>query len=292
MAAASLGQNANLNGAIPFPADNFWNTDISSAAVDSRSAAIISNISSVLGVGPGSTMTIPYVVVSGSQAKVPVSISNAEQSDAGPYPVPADAPVEGGDGHVVVIDKDNNRLYEMYSASKNSDNSWNAESAAIFHLDSNNVRPTAQPDWTSADAAGLPIFPGLVRSEEASKGAGGIKHALRFTIPSSLILNRSYTAPATHWIKTSCTASACIPFGAKLRLKSSFQIPSGVSTETKAVLQALKTYGMVLADVGSFYIVGSTDLYGKDASIRSELRSQVKATDLEVVQMNGGVVTR
>ncbi len=291
LSSADVGENASLNGAIPFPADNFWNQDISTAEVDSRSAGIISAISGALGVGPGVTLTIPYVVVSGSQTKVQVWASNTEESDVGQFPIPANAPVEKeNDGHVLVVDKDNHRLYELYQASRNGDNSWNAESSALFHLDSNNVRPTAQPGDTSADAAGLRIFPGLIRYDEASKGEGGIKHALRFTIPSSLIQHRSYTAPATHFIQTSCTSLACMPFGAKLRLKSSFQIPAGVNTETKAILKALKTYGMVLADVGSFYIVGSEDTRMAEATIRTQLRSQIKVSDLEVVQM-GSVIT-
>ena len=176
--AHALGDGANLNGAIPFPADNAWNTDISAAPVDPNSGNLIASIGASTGLFPdfgsgtwnGAPIGIPYVVVPGTQPRVAIHFTQPwDENDPGPYPIPADAKVEGedpavpgsgGDRHVLVIDRDNDRLYELYRAFRNGDGSWNAESAALFHLDSNNVRPGGQPGWTSADAAGLPIFPG------------------------------------------------------------------------------------------------------------------------------------
>lgn len=287
LSAASLGNNASLNGAIPFPADNAWNTSVASAQVDSNSAAILSFIgtSRVL----RSDLTVPYVVVSGTQAKVSVTFTDyASESDPGPYPIPSTTPTESGsDSHAIVVDKDNNRLYEVFLASKISDTAWTGASGAVFHLDSNNVRPTLPngEHWTSADAAGLPIFPGLLRYDEASKGAGGIQHALRFTVPTT---RKAYVPPATH-AAGSCTATNCPPMGMRVRLKASYQIPSSFSTEAKAILTALKTYGMFLADNGSsYYMTGAPDSRWP-SSLNSEL-GQISGADLEVVQMNGLVV--
>ena len=199
-AAAALGAGAALNGALAFPADNPWNTDISAAAVDPNSDALIASIGLGVGLHPdfgagllnGAPIGIPYVVVAGSQVRVAMTwTAYGSESEPGPYPVPATAPVEGGaaltntgDRHVLVIDRDNDRLYELFSAYANADGSWDAACGAVFHLDSNAVRPSAQPGWTSADAAGLPIFPGLARYEEAL-GPGAIRHALRFTVQRS-----------------------------------------------------------------------------------------------------------
>lgn len=287
LSAASLGNNASLNGAIPFPADNPWNTSVASAAVDSNSSAILSFIgtSRVL----RSDMTVPYVVVSGTQSKVSVTFTDyASESDPGPYPIPATTPTESGsDSHAIVVDKDNNRLYEVFLASKISDTAWTGASGAVFHLDSNNVRPTmpAGEHWTSADAAGLPIFPGLLRYDEASKGPGGIQHALRFTVPTT---RKAYVPPATH-AAGSCTATNCPPMGMRVRLKASYQIPASFSTEAKAILTALKTYGMFLADNGSsYYMTGAPDSRWP-STLNSEL-GQISGGDLEVVQMNNLVV--
>src|ERR1700754_4774833 len=149
----------------------------------------------------------------------------ADESDPGPYPVPPNAPVEGapdlnGDRHAIVIDRDHNRIYELYRAFANGDGSWNAGCGAVFHADSNNVRPTAPAGWTSADAAGLPVFPGLARYDEAVLGPGGVRHALRFTVQRS---RRAYVPPASHWASSSTSASLP-PMGMRVRLKSSFVI--------------------------------------------------------------------
>jgi hypothetical protein len=296
LSSASLGNNASLNGAIAFPASNAWNTDISGAAVDPNSATLLASIGLSTGLRPdfgagtwnGAPIGIPYVVVAGNQAKVAIKFTAyGSESDPGPYPVPATAPVEGGsntdgDRHVLVIDRDDNRLYELYRAFLNADGSWNADCGAVFALDSNNVRPGGQPGWTSADAAGLPVFPGLARYDEAALGAGGIKHALRFTAAKT---RKAYLPPATHWASTS-TSAALPPMGMRVRLKAGFVIPATFSAESKAILTALKTYGMLLADNGSnWYISGAPDPRWSSKLI-TELGS-VKGSDIEVVRMDG-----
>lgn len=304
MAGADLGIGANLNGAIPFPADNAWNTDISQAAVDPNSSNLISSIGLNTGLHPdfgsgtysGGVIGIPYVVVSSAQTPVPVTITAyASQSDPGPFPVPDNAPIEGepvgaasggpgGDMHVLVIDRDTNRLYEMWQSSPasylTSGTAWSASSAALFHLDSDNVRPTAGADWTSADAAGLPIFPGLVRYEEAHNGV--IPHALRFTVNKT---RAAYLPPADHYA-SSDTSTNVPPMGMRVRLKASYVIPSSFSPEVKAILQAMKTYGMIVADNGSsWYVSGAPDSRWDDNALSA--LSQVTGSDFEVVLMTG-----
>lgn len=299
MAGADLGAGAHLNGAIAFPASNAWNTDISNAPVDPNSANLIATIGSSTGLHPdfgsgffnGGPIGIPYIVVSGAQTRVVVNFTAyGSESDAGPYPVPSNAPIEGeatggpqatGDRHVLVIDRDNNRLYEMFRAFPQNDGSWNADSGAVFHLDSNSVRPTALPGWTSADAAGLPIFPGLVRYDEAASGT--IRHALRFTVSQS---RKAYVPPATHWASTSTDVNRP-PMGMRVRLKASYSIPAGFSTETRAILQAMKTYGMIVADNGSnWYVSGAPDTRWNNTRLNTEL-GQVKGSDFEVIRMDG-----
>jgi hypothetical protein len=299
MSAADLGAGANLNGAVPFPAGNAWNTDISTAPVDTNSGALISSIGLGTGLHPdfgsglyaGAPIGIPYVVVPGSQPRVAILfVSYGDESDPGPYPVPVNAPIEGrqadgsafgGDRHVLVIDRDAKLLYELANAYPQSDGTWQASCGAVFHLDSNNVRPTAQPGWTSADAAGLPIFPGLVRYEEAASGVIG--HALRFTVNTT---RKAYVPPATHWASSS-TNPDLPPMGMRVRLKSGFTIPSGFSTESKSILQTLKTYGMFVADNGSnWYMSGAPDPRWNNDNLVNELGS-VKGSDFEVVRMDG-----
>lgn len=294
---AALGAGAALNGAVAFPAGNAWNTDISAAPVDPNSDALIQSIGLATGLHAdfgaglhqGAPIGIPYVVVAGTQARVPIVwTAYGDESDDGPYPVPANAPVEGGvnstgDRHVLVIDRDNNRLFELGRAFINGDGSWNATCGAVFHLDSNNVRPTAQAGWTSADAAGLPIFPGLARYEEAALGPGGIRHALRFTVQAS---RRAYVPPATHWASSNTSASLP-PMGMRVRLKAGFVIPANFSAESKALLTAMKTYGMLMADNGSnWYVSGAPDERWNNDALSREL-AQVHGRDFEVVRMDG-----
>jgi hypothetical protein len=294
---ASLGVGASLNGAVPFPADNAWNQDISKAAVDPNSDNLIASIGLATGLHPDfgagyyqhSIIGIPYVVVPDSQMYVTIHLkAYKSESDKGPYPVPPDAPIEGmrddgrkfgGDRHVIVIDRDTNRLYEMGRAFPQPDISWNADVGAIFHADSDNVRPTQKPGWTSADAAGLPIFPGLVRYDEVT--AGVIAHALRFTVANT---RKAYVKPANHWA-SDLTSANLPPMGMRVRLKASYQIPASFSQQTKVILTALKTYGMFVADNGSnWYISGAPDDRWNNDRLVSELR-QVTGADFEVVKM-------
>jgi hypothetical protein len=299
MAAASLGAGASLNGAVPFPADNAWNTDISAAPVDPNSDNLIAAIGAGTGLHPdfasgyyrGQTIGIPYVVVAAGQPPVPIDFTAfADESDPGPYPVPPDAPIEGqtrsgkpfgGDRHVLVIDRDSNRLYEMFRAFPLADGSWRAAAGAIFDLDSDSVRPTAQPGWTSADAAGLPIFPGLVRFDEIA--AGMIPHALRFTVAHT---REAYVPPANHWA-SSDTNPNLPPMGMRVRLKASYQIPAGFHRQIRVILAALQTYGMIVADNGSdWFVSGAPDPRWNNSALVGELR-QVTGSNFEVVQMLG-----
>jgi hypothetical protein len=298
-ATAALGIGAALNGSLAFPADNAWNADISGAAVDPNSDALIASIGLATGLHPdfgaglynGAPIGIPYVVVAGTQAKVAIAFTAyGSESDAGPYPVPANAPVEGGsaasntgDRHVLVIDRDANRLYELDDATINADGSWNAACGAVFHLDSDTVRPTAQPGWTSADAAGLPIFPGLARYEEAAAGPGGIGHALRFTVQQT---RRAWVPPASHYASSN-TSPNLPPMGMRVRLKGSYAIPASFSIETQALLAAMQTYGMIVADNGSnWFVSGAPDDRWDNNALVSELR-QVQGQNFEVVRMDG-----
>ncbi len=289
MAGADLGVGASLHGARPFPADNAWNTDISAAPVDPNSDALIASIGS--GLYAGAPIGIPYVVVGAAQPPVTIHfMAYGSESDPGPYPVPPNAPIEGelangspfgGDRHVIVIDRDANRLYELFNAFINGDGSWNADSGAVFHLDSDNVRPTAQAGWTSADAAGLPIFPGLARYDEAA--AGVIAHALRFTVSQT---RRAYVPPASH-AASSNSSPNLPPMGMRVRLKASYVIPQSFSAQTQVILRALKTYGMIVADNGSdWYISGAPDPGWNNAALVAELRT-VTGSDFEVVRMDG-----
>ncbi len=301
-AGAALGVNASLNGAVAFPADHAFNQDISKLPVDPNSAAIIASIGLTKPIHPdfgsgtynGSIIGIPYDVVSGKQAKVAIKFTAyGSESDAGPYPIPGDAPIErqkpaggtfDGDRHVLVVDKDANKLYELFNAFKQPNGSWNADSGAVFNLASTNIRPTGRMGWTSADAAGLPIFPGLVRYDEVA--AGKILHAIRFTVAHS---RRAYVAPATHFASSN-TATNLPPMGMRVRLKASYQIPASFSPETKVILTAMKTYGLILADNGSdWFISGAPDPRWNNDKLVNELR-QVVGSNFEVVKMSGVVV--
>ena len=280
-----LGQNASLGGFVPFPGSNLWNTDISTAPVDPNSNSIISNyVGSSTHMHPDfgtdPTYGIPYVIVDGNQSLVPIHLgAYAGDSDPGPMPVPANAPVEGGssstgDRHVLVLDNANCFLYELYNASPGSGGSWSADSTAVWDLLSNEQRPYT---WTSADAAGLPIFPGLIRYDEAA--AGNIQHAFRFTLPHT---RAAFIPPASHWAANTSDANAP-PMGMRLRLKSSYDI-SGFSTQMQAILTAMKKYGLILADNGSsLFVTGASDSrWGSDL----DSLKTVPATAFEVVEMS------
>jgi hypothetical protein len=284
----SLGQRASLGGFVPFPSDSLWNQDISSAPVDTNSSAIIGFIGSGtfmhadFGAGQylGSTIGIPYLVVGGQQPPVTINFTAyGSESDPGPMPVPVTAPIEGypnpgtGDRHVLVLDNSNCFLYEL-SSSYVSGNSWNAGSAAVWDLLSNEQRPYT---WTSADAAGLPIFPGLARYDEVA--AGKISHALRFTLQNS---RAAFIPPASHWAASSSDSNAA-PMGMRMRLKASFDV-SGYSTANQVILNALKKYGMIMADNGSnLYLSGAPDDRWDNTDLH--ILGQVSASDFEVLQM-------
>jgi hypothetical protein len=284
------GISPSLDGVSLFPTDNPWNRRIDAEPVDPGSDAIIGSIGRDAGLHPdfganylGGPFGIPYVVVDGSQPAVPVTFDYADESDPGPYPIPPDAPIEGGadaagDRHILVVDRDAGRLYELFDAHRSGDG-WHAGSGAVFDLASNALRPAG---WTSADAAGLPILPGLARYDEVA--AGEIAHALRFTVRNS---RRAYVAPARHWASSNTSASLP-PMGARLRLKASFD-ESGYPPQARVVLTALKRYGMIVADNGSnWFISGAPDARWNDDDLRS-LR-QVTGNDFEVVRM-GTIVT-
>ncbi|MBK7893508.1 MAG: hypothetical protein IPJ90_01120 [Anaerolineaceae bacterium] len=250
-----------------FPGDNIWNTPINSLPVHPNSASYINTIGATAGLHPdfgsgvwppgsNSPIGIPYVDVPGSQPKVTVNfIWWPDESDPGPYPVPANAPIEGGpdasgDRHVLVLDRDNCILYELYSAYPQNDGSWEAGNGAVYDLNSHALRPDG---WTSADAAGLPILPGLVRYDEVA--AGEIRHAIRFTAPQT---QAAHLWPARH-DASSLTGSSYPPMGLRLRLRADYDI-SGFSPPMQVILQAFKTYGLILADNGSaWYISGVPD---------------------------------
>ena len=284
----SAGQGGSLNGFVPFPADNLWNKDISSAPVDPNSAAIINFIGGGIGLHPdfgagqfnGSIIGIPYLVVGSAQGPVSINLTDfADESDPGPMPIPVTAPIEGdpnpsGDQHVLVLDNSNCWLYELYNASHNT-TSWSAASTTVWDLAADEQRPYT---WTSADAAGLPIFPGLARYDEVA--AGQINHALRFTLQAS---RAAFVPPASHWAANSTNTFAA-PMGMRLRLKSSFDI-YGFSAANQVILAALKKYGMIMADNGSsMYISGAPNDRWNNGDLHN--LGSVTTSDFEVIEMN------
>lgn len=268
--------NGDIDTALPvdqtfgcevFSEDNPWNTEISNFPVHENSDAFIASIGADRGlhmdfgtVWEGVPNGIPYVVVDANTPRVGVTFGYADESDAGLYPIPPDAPIEGGpnstgDRHILMVDKDACMLYELFYAwppgegENPSDTTWYAGSGAVFDLSSNALRPDG---WTSADAAGLPILPGLVRYEEAVT-EGVIDHALRFTVSTS---QAAYIPPATHYASSN-TSSDAPPMGLRFRLKADYDI-SGFSPEIQVIAQAMKIYGLIVADNGSnWYISGA-----------------------------------
>jgi hypothetical protein len=254
--------SASIAGCPLFPPDNPWRRDISHAPVSSRSAAWVASIGSGRFLHPdfGSNPSygIPYSVVPAGQPKVAVRFTAyGDESDPGPYPIPPTARIEaGGDAHVLVASGDCH-LYELYGAAR-SGSGWTAQSGAVFNLTSDAFRPAG---WTSADAAGLPILPGLVRRDEVL--AGHIDHALRFTVATT---QRGYISPATHQAG-STTDPNVPPMGARFRLRASFDL-SRYHGAARIVLQCLKTYGMFVADNGSnWFLSGASDSRWDDTDL-------------------------
>lgn len=273
-----------------FPADNPWNQDISALPIHPNSANYLASIGLDTGLHPdfgteweGAPIGIPYVLVDGDQAKVPVTFDYDDESDPGPYPIPADAPIEGGadsdgDRHVIVIDVDNRLLYELFYA-RPTLTGWMAGSGAVFDLTTNDLRPAG---WTSADAAGLPIFPGLARYDEIVE-KGELNHALRFTVAHS---QRAYIAPARHYASSSLDPNLP-PMGLRVRLRADFD-ESPFPASVQVILRGLKRYGMIVADNGSnWYISGAPDSRWNDEELAT-LR-MVHGRDFEVVQTGDAV---
>jgi hypothetical protein len=284
-----LGIGASLNGFIPFPAENLWNQNIASSPVDPNSDSIINFIGTNTPLHPdfgsglyaGQSIGIPYIVVSGTPLVKVNFTAYGDESDPGPMPVPADAPIEGypkpgsGDRHVLVLDRDNCWLYELYDSHLLKNGNRDAASAAVWDLLNGEQRPYT---WTSADAAGLPIFPGLARYDEYAEGA--IQHALRFTLQYS---QAAFTPPASHWAANSTNPYAA-PMGMRLRLKASYDI-SGFPAQSKVILTALQQYGMIMADNGSsMFVSGAPDSRWDNDDLGA--LKQVPASAFEVVLMN------
>jgi hypothetical protein len=290
---AGLGVNASFGGKRLLPDDSPWNQDISKEPVDPNSDNLIRSIGLNKPLHPdfgttfqGNPNGIPYVIVSGDQKKVPVSFRYADESDPGPYPIPDNALIEGGpkskgDRHVIVVDRDNWKLYETFASYPDGSGGWKCGSGAIFDLKSNKLRP---PGWTSADAAGLPILPGLVRYDEVVEQKK-IEHALRFTVVKS---RRAYVAPATHFASNKTDANLP-PMGMRVRLKADFDV-SRFPAEVQVILTALQKYGMFVADNGSdWFISGAPDPRWNDENLRTI--KEVKGSHFEVVKM-GTIVTK
>jgi len=276
---------ASIGGCQVFPSDNSWNEDVSSLPVDPNSANYLAQMNASTkflhpDFGSNPTYGIPYVTVHGdTQPFVPINFTlYGSESDPGPYPVPPNAPVEGGSGstgdrHVLVVDIDNCVDYEMYRAFYVGPG-WNAGSGAVWHFNSDKLRTYY---WTSADAAGLPIVAGLARYDETVQ-TGAIYHALRFTVANT---QAGFILPATHYAAT-CANPNCPPMGLRVRLKASYDI-SSFHGASLVILTALKKYGMMVADNGSdWFISGSTDTRWDDTDL-DQLKT-VPASAFEVVQ--------
>ncbi len=286
-AGMSIGQLTSLNGFVPFPSSSLWNTDISSAPVDPNSANYINFIGSTVTLHPdfgagtfhSQTIGIPYQVVAGTQPKVTVTLGAfASESDPGPEPIPSNALIEGfpkpgnGDRHVLVLEKDGCWLYELFHGALSKSGQWSADSTAIWDMTIAEQRPYT---WTSADAAGLPVFAGLARFDEVASGA--INHALRFTVPTT---QQAFVLPATHWASSNTSPNAP-PMGLRLRLKASFDI-AGFPADDQVILAALKKYGMILADNGSaIFISGAPDNRWNNTDLN--LLKSITASDFDVV---------
>ncbi len=274
-----------LAGCGLFLRDHIWNTKVDTLPIDKNSGLYVNTIGATTSFHPdfgsglweGGPIGIPFNIVSGTQAKVNVGFQYASESDKGPYPIPTNPKIEGGanstgDRHILMVDKDNCKLYELFAAYKQSNGSWKAGSGAIYDLKSYALRPDG---WTSADAAGLAILPGLVRYAEVKSGV--IKHAIRFTAPQT---RNAYVWPARHFA-SDLTNVKYPPMGQRFRLKASFDI-SGYSPDVQVILQAMKTYGIILADNGSSWFISGSPDSRWDNDILREIK-QLKGSNFEAV---------
>jgi hypothetical protein len=286
-ASVAFTQSPTAGNCPVFQANNIWNTPVDQLAVSPSSSAWVTTIGSTKpvhadfgsGLYQGAPIGIPFITVPGAQQKYPVAFTYADESDPGPYAIPLTAPIEGGaqstgDRHTLSVDTDNCILYELYAAYPQAA-SWTAGSGAIFNLLSNALRPSG---WTSTDAAGLPVFPGLLRYDEIA--AGEIRHAIRFTVPQT---QKAFVWPARHYA-SSLTGTQYPPMGARFRLRAGFDI-SGYSAANQVILRALKKYGMMLADNGSaWYISGAPDSRWDNDDLHK--LGQVLGSDFEAVDVS------
>lgn len=278
-----------------FPPDNPWNQDVSALPVHSRSRQYLESVGLDKPLHPdfgtvwrGAPSGIPYMLVPGDQPKSAVEFAYPDESDPGPYPIPPLPLIEGGpkapldsDRHVLLIDYDQKRLYELYQVVPQPNGKWKAGSGAIFDLGSNRLRPAG---WTSADAAGLPIFPGLARYDEIVERKE-LRHALRFTVKKT---QRGYIAPATHFASRS-TDPNLPPMGLRVRLRADYDT-SRFPPPARVILEGLKRYGMLLADNGGdWFVSGAPDPRWNDDELSTLKR--VKVRDFEAVD-TGPVVTK
>lgn len=274
-----------ISGVQIFPADHIWNVPVDQLPVDARSADYVSTIGALSHLHPdfgsgtweGSPIGIPYNIVNNSVTKKPVAFEYDDESDIGPYPIPANPLIEGGtqctgDCHLLMVQTDEKILYELYSAHRQPDGSWHAGSGAIFNLTTYGLRHAG---WTSADAAGLAILPGLVRYEEVASGE--VTHAIRFTAPQT---RKAYIWPARHYA-SSLTGLQYPPMGQRFRLKASFDT-SGCPPQSRVILEALKKYGMILSDNGgAWFISGVPDERWNNDDLNT--LKQLKGSDFEAV---------
>jgi len=271
---------ANAPACPVFPATNVWNKPVDGLPVAANSDTMVNAIGRNTGMHPDfgsyAGYGIPITIVPGAQKKVKVSFTWPRESNAGPYPIPANPKIEAGsDRHMILVDKDHCRLYELFAA-KHTSKGWHAGSGAIWGMRSDALRTDG---WTSADAAGLPILPGLVRGSEVN--AGVIDHALRFTVPHTCA---GHIYPARH-DAGSGSCAALPPMGMRVRLRASFDL-SQLSPQARVIGQALKTYGMILADNGSaWYVSGYSSSIFDDDDLRT--LNRITGDDLEVVDTSG-----
>jgi hypothetical protein len=281
-----------LDGCPNLPADSVWHAPVTSLPVLPHSAQYVASIGADAGVKAdfgsgvwdGGPIGIPVTYVSGGQRPVPVSFTYGDESDPGPYPIPADAAVEGGansdgDRHVLIVDTGTCKLYELYDAHPNAGGSWQAGSGAVYDLTSDQLRPRG---WTSADAAGLPITPGLVRYAEVA--AGHIDHAIRVTVPST---QDAFLWPARH-AASSSTDPSLPPMGLRLRLKADVDV-SGLPPQARVIARAMQTEGVIVADNGSpWYISGVPDSRWNNDDLRA--LGTLHGSDFEAVDTSGLLV--
>lgn len=276
------------------PSNNIWNTKIENMPLHPKSTNYINTIGANLslrndfgsGLWNDAPIGIPYVLVDGNQPKQFVTFEYADESDNVPYPIPENPPIEGGinstgDRHILMIDTTNCILYELFSAYQNTNGTWRAGSGAVFDLNSNEMRPDT---WTSADAAGLPIYPGLVKYDEVASGE--IKHTIRFTVPKT---QRAYLWPARHYA-SSIKDENYPPMGIIMRLKSTYDM-SKLSPQSKVVAVALQKYGMILADNGSAWYMSGVPDERWDMDDLYTLR-QIKGSDFEAVDVSSLMIDK